>query len=518
MKHNYTIDYIKIYFWQLLSVLLGLASLFIVIPFLSANKSIYGIYSICTSLTIFFSYADIGFLSAGQKYASEYFAISDLKNEINTISFTSFILFVLITLISFIILGLSFHPEWIISEINSDKEILIAKQLLAILALTSPIIVFQRTLQTIFSVRVKDYIYQRLSVLGNIIKILSVIYFFSDEHYDIVLYFLFIQIVNLGIVLFCLFYVKKKYKYSLTSFIKGFRFNVLVFNHVKKLAFTSIVLTLSWIAYYELDLFVIGKFLGASNVAIFAITLSVLSLFRSFFGILYSPFTARFNHFVGSRDFSGLKIFYMHVLKILLPVVIIPILTVSILSRPFILSWVGQQYNESIEIVSLLILCNILGFISYPAGALFVALERVRILYINALLIPIIYWAGIYLTFNYWGLKAFAVFKVLSFIISGFVYLYYSLQFTSQSIRQFLKDVIVPYLLPIMFCLITAFYLKDLMPTEHSKLTLFKNIFTIAVLICSSFVLCIFASKYFRGYLISTMKLITKPKQIVNDK
>jgi len=510
MKQAYTSDYIKIYFWQFFSVILGLASLFVVIPFLSSNKLIYGIYSICTSLTIFYSYADIGFLSAGQKYASEYFAKGDLKNEIKIISFTSFILFVFISIVSLIILYVSFNPQLIISGISSVDELFVAKQLLIILALSSPIIVCQRTLQVVFSVRIKDYIYQRISVLGNAIKILSVIYFFSSKHYEIVSYFLFIQIVNLLIVLYGIYYINKKYNYSLSFFLKEFRFSKSVYKHVKSLAFTSLVLTLSWIVYYELDQFVIGKFIGANSVAIFAIALSLLSLFRSFFGIFYSPFTARFNHFVGAGDFEGLKKFYTHVVRILLPVVVIPILVVAILSRPFILSWVGSQYYESIEIASLLVLCNIFGFISYPAGALFVALERIRILYINALLIPIVYWLGIFLSYSYLGLKAFAVFKIIAFIISAIVYLYYSLKFTEDSFDKFIKEVIVPYMLPIFISIIAAFYLKDFMTAEHSKFALLTNILVIGFLVSSSIAICLITSKYFREYIYSLIRPILK--------
>lgn len=61
--------------------------------FLSSNKILYGIYSICISLTIFYNYADVGFLSAGQKYAAESYAKGDRTGEMSIISFTAFILF-----------------------------------------------------------------------------------------------------------------------------------------------------------------------------------------------------------------------------------------------------------------------------------------------------------------------------------------------------------------------------------------------------------------------------------------
>lgn len=514
MKSSYTLSYVKIYFWQFLSVLLGLASLFVVIPYLSADKSVFGIYSICISLTIFYSYADIGFLSAGQKYAAENYARGDSVNEIKIISFTSFIFFLFVTIISLIIFGLSFNPKLLISNINSVHELLIARQLLMILALSSPILVFQRTLQSIFTIRVQDYIFQRFSVIGNIIKILSVFIFFGVDRYSIVQYFLFTQIINLVIVIISILYVRIRISFSWKLFFKSFRFHIETYNHVKTLAYASLILTLSWILYYELDLFVIGKLFGAVSAGVFAIALSLLSLFRSFLGIFYSPFTARFNHFIGNNNMDGLKAFFMHIIKILLPAVVIPILVVSVLSKSFILAWVGPQYNESILIASLLVLCNILAFISYPAGALFIALERVKILYLNAILIPFLYWGGIFLTYSLLGLKSFAIFKIAAFIISSLVYLYYSLQFTGISIFSFIKTVILPYVFPITISVLIAIYFKDMLPIEHSKLALMYNILTIAIIILIGFGVSLFTSRYLKNYVFSVLNLIIKSDSI----
>jgi len=512
MKINYTITYLKIYFWQMISIFLGLASMFIVIPFLTENKTTYGVYSIVISLNIFYTYANVGFLNAGQKYAAEYFAMGDLENEIRTISFASFIYLLFISIISLIIVVFAINPQYLITGIDGEN-LIIARKLLGILAFSSPIVVIQRTIQVVFAVRIKDYVYQQFSIFGSLVKILSVFYFFGSGQGNIVLYFLFIQITNLGVVLISILYMHLKIEFSLNLFIKHFKFSTIPYNHIKKLAFTSFVLTLSWVAYYESDLIVIGKLFGAEDVAVYSLALSILALFRTFFGILYTPFTSRFNHFKGNNDIEGLKSFFMHVVKLTFPIVVIPILVVSILSKSFILSWVGTQYFASIEVVSTLILCNMLAFISYPAGILFNTLERIQILFISALLIPIVYWIGIIVTCDHLGLMSFAIFKIVSFVIGASFYFIYALKELNIKAHQFLKSVILPYILPMIIAVLLALIAKDIAPSVYSKKSLIYNIVIIGLITVIGLSLSLLTSKYLRKYMYTAMKLVLNVKR-----
>lgn len=77
---GYTKNYILIYATQAVSMLLGMLSVFVVMPHLSSNQEVYGIYAICSSLTVFFSYADIGFVTSGQKFAAEAYIKKDLNS------------------------------------------------------------------------------------------------------------------------------------------------------------------------------------------------------------------------------------------------------------------------------------------------------------------------------------------------------------------------------------------------------------------------------------------------------
>ena len=92
MQKSYTKNYFKVYTTQFLSILINVLSLVIVIPYLSNDTKVYGIYTLCISFNIFFSYSDLGFLNAGYKYASEHYAKNEKKEELEIIGFVSFIL------------------------------------------------------------------------------------------------------------------------------------------------------------------------------------------------------------------------------------------------------------------------------------------------------------------------------------------------------------------------------------------------------------------------------------------
>ena len=330
MQESYTRKYLKIYLWQGVSLVLNFLSMFVVIPYLTSDPTTYGIYSVCISFSIFLAYADLGFMGAGQKYAAEYFAKGNKEEEIKVIGFTNFILLVFLILFSIGFFVLSRQPELLVKGIDTVNQHYIASSLLLILAVFTPTTLLQRLLQMIFGIRMEDFIVQRTNIIGSVFKILSVLWFFREGKYDIVGYFLFTQIINFIATLISLLIARKRYQYNFKLLLSCIYFNKAVYDKTKGLAFASLFMTVSWILYYELDSVSIGKFLGANQVAVYAIGLTVLSFFRSIFGILFSPFNVRFNHFVGSGDESVLKSFYLQIVTILAPMVVFPIIAIAV--------------------------------------------------------------------------------------------------------------------------------------------------------------------------------------------
>ena len=472
--------------------------MFIVIPYLTSDPIIYGIYTVCISISIFLAYADLGFMGAGQKYAAEYFAKGERQEEVKVIGFTNFILLILLLLFSIGFLILSFHPEFLIKDLEQGKQKTIASSLLLILALFTPVTLLQRLLQMIYGIRLEDYIVQRTNIFASLIKILSVLWFFRNGDYNIVGYFLFTQIVNLLAALLTLLIAKKLYNYDFISLLKSLHFNKMVFAKTKTLAFTSLYLTFTWILYYELDPTAIGKLLGAKQVAIFAIGLTILSFFRSIVGILFSPFNARFNHFIGNHDEVGLKTFFTTVTTIVAPIIIIPIITVCLMAKPLIINWVGMEYYDSISISRFLILCNVYAFITYPTSLLLMAQERIKEMYLVNTLIPLIYWTGIALCYSKFGLNSFAFFKFVAFSISAIVYFFILKRYLALSLGQSFQRYIRPILFPVIFLFVTALLITDYLPNEKSKWNLFIVATSTGLMILVCFLLVYFSTPYFK--------------------
>lgn len=512
MNLSYTLNYFKIYFWQGISIVLNLSSMFIVIPKLSDEPTIYGIYFICIFTTIFLTYADFGFVGAGYKYASEYYAKQNLKDEIKIEGFTIFILAIITILITIIFFILANKPQILIKNLTNSTEILIASKLLFILAIFAPVTILQRLLQIIFGIRLENYIYQKILIISSLLKIVSIFYFFFNGKYNIVGYYLFFQVMNFIATIASCIIVRNRYKYDYKFFLKNLKFSKELYIKTKKLAFGTLFVTVMWILYYELDSYTIVKLIGAKTVAFYAIGLTMLSFFRTIFGVLYGPFSARFNHFIGLQDKNGLKIFFYSTVILTMPLVVFPILNIVILMKPIVFCWVGYKYGMSVIVAQFLILSFIYSFISYPTANLIVAKERIKLLYIPNLIMVIIYWGGIFLTFSNFKLMSFAIFKFIIFTFSGIFYFFVALKFLKLQLWEFVKKAIVPIMIPVSFLVLSSLYIKQFMPETKSKINLLTVIISGTGISLIALYLYYLFSPYFKNYVNGIFKKIILKK------
>lgn len=505
---SYRKNYLLIYFWQSLSILLGFLSLFVVVPFLSSDKVLYGIYSVCTSLTIFFSYADLGFISAGVKYAAEYFIQGDKEKEIRMIGFVAFMMMMIFLILSLIIIVCAVYPRVLIPELQEGStQFFLARWLLTTLAMSCPIIIGQRVLAMIFTIRVEDYKYQRLSVLGNLLKIISIFYFFREGCYQLLEYYMFFQLVNLLVVIGALLYVRK-YGYKFGKMFSVIRFDEQIFDKVKKLSGTSLVMVVTMIFYYELDQIVIANFVGIEMVAIYAIALSVMSFVRTFISLLYSPYSSRYNHYYGAGDIKGLQRFVEKIVVGLSPMVCCPIIILSCLAEPFVESWVGVEYSKSALLVTFMVISFIPNFLRTPISAYLMAKEEnVHLIKLNVMNV-IVYWAGIVVTVHSIGVYSFAIFKSIAPILVAINYWVIIKNDFAKSGMIFVSfvELMRVLLLPIVVALVLCGIVDRFMIYEHSKWALLNNLFFMGCCLVLSLMAALLVNKQLRVTMYNLLK------------
>jgi O-antigen/teichoic acid export membrane protein len=456
-------------------------------------------------LTIFLSYADLGFLSAGQKYASEYFAQQNYNEEVKIIGFTSFILLLVLSIFGITFFVLSLNPELILNAGATLLEKRIASDILLVLILSIPINLLQRTTGLIYAVRLKDFIIQRINVVANLVKIASVFYFFENGSYKIVEYFFFTQIINLISGIISILLAKKIFNFDLLSLIHSFRYNKAIFENTKRIAIASLYTTILWIIYYELDSIVIIKFFGSKSLAIFSIALTVLSFYRNILGLTFSPFTSRFNHFIGQSNLLELKSFYFHIVSFFSGLVVIPTIAIFLFATPLISSWIGSSYIESITLVKILTLCNIMAFISYPTSVILIAQEKLKYIYVISTINTLLYWLFILFTYKFLGVESFAYSKLITFFITGVSYIIALLNIMNLNLYSFFKRIIIPLLLPIITLLLFRYFFMSSFHFNKSKIDLFLNVVNISIITIIAFVIYFFSNSDFNKQVKNTI-------------
>ena len=148
----YLKNYIKIYYWKLVSVFSGFLSLVLVVPNISDDSVLYGIYMFIMSISLYLSYADIGFLTAGQKYSAEYFANNDIKNEKGVMGFVFMLMIIVFIPFIALMLVFSFDPYIAFKELEEPGAI-VASKLFLIMGLLFPLqILLQRIMSMILAI------------------------------------------------------------------------------------------------------------------------------------------------------------------------------------------------------------------------------------------------------------------------------------------------------------------------------------------------------------------------------
>ena len=418
---NYKRNYLKIYFWRAISLVSGFLSLLIVVPHLSNNQELYGIYAFCISFTLYLTYSDIGFLGAGQKYAAEEFARGNRKKEVEIFGFTGMILLIMILPFSIAMIYFSFYPGKVLNNLTIEGQ-KVAGNIFLILGVLSPFqIILQRLTQSILLIRIKDFVSLKIDVIFNLIKIMSVFFFFSKGKYQVVEYFLFINLLTIISSLTTIFIIRKTENYNFIALIKSIKFSKEYYHLTKKLAFSSLFLTIGWLIYYELDVIIIGKWFGPHEVAIYVIGFTFLNFLRTLWNSVFAPYSQRFNHFSGTNSWEEMKNMASKIMDYTLPLCVVVTIILVLSAKQIVLFWVGPAYTESIKILQILIIGTSFGFVVQPASYYFIAKTKYLFINLFAFMLPLTFCLCLLFLEPKMGIEGFAIAKTVALIIGSII-------------------------------------------------------------------------------------------------
>ena len=467
-----SLSYFKSYLFQGFTMILNFFSMFLVLPALSSNIHIFGIYTSCIAFTTFLSYSDFGFLPAAQKLAMKFALKSDMKGEAEVIGFALFILLISSLFLSVGIVFLLIDPNLYLSDVTNNSDVCIARSLFAVLLISVLNFVLQKLIQMILATRYLDYKFQILNVFINSLRIIGIFYFFHAERYDIVGYFLYTQLVSLVLLLLFLAYVLGSTGMTSTLLLTSIKFNKTIYLSTKNLALSGVVSTLIWIFLYELDVIYISKNYGMTWVAFYAIGFTILAFFRGIFGMIYSPFVTRFNELIYLKNWTQIKNFYQMIVSFFSPFAIYPILLFFLNSEFFVISWVGLDYLQSVDLFRILVLVNIFAFLSYPTGMLifsFGLLKRTLLFNVSTV---ILYWALVYVLFDFIGFEILAFSKLLIFCILFFYNLRFYNKFCKTRPTYLIQNVLKHHTIPATVIVALSSVFNSIFVPEQSKTNL----------------------------------------------
>lgn len=433
--------------------------MFVVTPLITNMPVVYGIYTVCISLNIFLNYADLGFLMAGEKFASESYSKGDKESEKSFIG-TSVCIYAIIS--AFVIIGVllcAWNPSLLINDVSNDEsQLIIARKLLLILAASIPISVFSKFVNMVYRIRLEGYKVQRVGIIGSLITILSVPLVFFNNQYDIVGYYLFSQFITL---VSCGYYLvmSKRIGYGFWKIVRLIRFDRSRFVCMKGLASSGFISSISWILYYEMDIILISTLLGPQMVALYAIGRSLNNFLRSLFNIIYSPYSVRFNYFVGNGDFEGLKSFYYTLIRLFSYFTVIPIVVFLLFAKPFVLSWVGESYIGSVLAVQILVACFLPNFFSNPALNVVIAMNKFKGMLIVSVIQPIVFYLCVFTTIWYYNINSIAFAKWVVILVGAGYYVVLVMKSFGETLMGLLHKIRFFYLLPPCLLAIVVSYL-----------------------------------------------------------
>jgi len=114
------------------------------------------------------------------------------------------------------------------------------------------------------------------------------------------------------------------------------------------------------------------------------------------------------------------------------------------------------------------------------------------------LIMVIVFWLGVFLTHNLWGVNSFAIFKLIAGTMAMMFYLRFLIGFLDESLISFLKDTVLRIIIPLIVEISFLIFATNYLPETKGKLNLMIVVGTGGIGTVLGFITLYFTSSYYK--------------------
>lgn len=316
------------------------------------GQSEYGVYSLVASIIAYLTVLDLGFANAIIRYTAKFKAEGKISEQYEMFG----IFFRLYSFIGLFALGVGLFIFWnvdsLFGESMSLEELSTVRILMILmsfnLAFTFPLSIFGAIITAY-----QNFIFQKIVNLIRVVLNPIVMVLFLFFGYKAIAMVVITTFFNLSTLLINAFYCF--YKLRIKLYFKKIRWEFL-----KEIVIYSIWIFFNMLmnrVYWSLGQFILGVYQGAESVAIYAVSIQIMTMFFAFSSAISTLFLPKLSAMVsqGASDNQISEIF-IKTGRIQFAIICFLLSWFVLFGRDFVILWAGDNYAPAYVITLILIL------------------------------------------------------------------------------------------------------------------------------------------------------------------
>ena len=338
------------------------------------GKGQYGIWSLVFSLVAYMRLADVGMNQAISRYCSKYFALKDWT-QLNQVISSSARIYALVSLtIIAASAGIAFG---LLQYFKIDPEFLrITRITLVVIGINQAVTYIFIPFAALVPFHRTDIVnYFEISQL--LLQTAAIVILLEMKQGLVAMSFV---VLGLNIVSHTIRYGIRRHMFPQVKFSRS-GINSEKTKQLLSYGSTSLLIVAAWMVIFQTDNIVIGRFISMEAIAVFAVPAAIVTQLRNSISAIATPLVPTISHIETEKDQSKIMMIYDRSTRYLYYLSGFIGVMILVYGRPFILLWVGPDFEMSSTILSLLIIPACIYLPQMIANSILFGVSRHKILF-----------------------------------------------------------------------------------------------------------------------------------------